>query len=386
MAVAAGMLFPSTARAATTYDVQFGADFFEFGVPAFSLRAYPTSVKLMKGDTIRFYGFGGPVLLPAGEVPQEWTEQHNTFLGDDWLQLLPDADDGPDATKFNTAYFFTEECAGTVDAPCEYQGNGTDPYIPPETETGDVYVTINANPGDVVWGFVGAGVSPLRIEVVSDQADASTQAELDARADEQWAQDFETALSTHERYSSKQTWHRDADGHKVHDAWGGLSRGPIEFLAMYPKTLKIKKGDRVMWHFGDLQNELHTVAVPTSAGLEAAAQSFMPSCDPDGDDGPGPDTPPNFEAETDEELCPDISQLEFEMNPDEIFGTGNGTYNGKANDLELSGIKGHESYQDSLLNDDPWELKFSAPSGKKGYKYFCTIHGRSMGGKVIVKA
>ncbi|MGH2694865.1 MAG: hypothetical protein ACRDJJ_08625, partial [Actinomycetota bacterium] len=65
--VLAGLLVPGQASAATTYDIEVGQDFFESaGIPGFSLRSYPGSLNLMEGDTIRFFGFGSPLLLPEG--------------------------------------------------------------------------------------------------------------------------------------------------------------------------------------------------------------------------------------------------------------------------------------------------------------------------------
>lgn len=388
VALVASLLVPGAAqaRAAFTYDVQLGADFFDQGVPGFSLRAFPTSVKVVQGDTLHFFGFGAPVLLPAGEVPQEWTEQNATHLGDDWFQLLPDPDDGAQATKFNIAYFTSDDnCEGSAAAPCVYTGAGPEPYFPPVTESGEVWVTIDANPGDVIWGYISQGIPPLRIEVVTDPADASTPQEVAARASQQLAEDFNEARALHEKFSAKKTWHRDEFGRKVFDVWVGPGRKWIETLAMYPKKISIKKGQRVQYHF-NFESEVHTVVMSKQKAFEVLENTFFPQCDPDGDNGPGPDNMPNFEAETELELCPDVSQLEFDLDPREVYETGNGTFNGKASDLESSGLKGRESFQDGFLNDDPYTVKFSKKSNRKGYKYFCTVHGPSMGGRIRVKA
>lgn len=379
---------PAQARAAFTYDVQFGADFFDQGVPGFSLAAYPSSIKVVQGDTLHFFGFGAPPLLPAGQIPREWTEQHNTFLGDDWFQLLPDPDDGPNATKFNLVYFTAAEaCEGSEASPCVYDGTSTgdDPFFPPETETGDAWVTIDAAPGSVIWGYVGPGRAPLRIEVVTDPANASTPQEVAARAAQQLSEDFNEAHALHNKFSAKSTWHIDDQGRKVFDAWAGPTRGSIELLAMYPKKIKLKKGQRVQWHFGG-GNDVHNVVMSKKQAFDVLDNTFFPQCDPDGDAGPGPDNMPNFEAESEADLCPDISQLEFDLDEREIFPQGNGVFNGKGSDLESSGIKSAESYQDGLFNDNPYTVKFKKVSNRKGYKYFCTIHGPFMGGRVRVKA
>lgn len=377
-----GLMVPGTARAATTYTIQFGA---EFGrLPAFSLRVYPSYVKVTKGDTLHFTGFGGMSLLPKNVHPADFNEDNAIFLGDRWLELRPDPDDGPRATKFNPLFFDSAPCGSSPTTACEFDGSGNDPLLPGWNEDGETWVEIDANPGDVLWGWVGRGRSPLRIEVVPNAANASTQAELDARADELLAKDFETAWSTHNAYLNRRSSHKDASGRKVHDAWAGLTRGPIEFFAMYPSKLKVKKGDRVMWHFAYDSGSPHNVVTPLKTAFQEI-NSFFPQCDPDGDAGPGPDTMPNFEAENPADWCPQGSELEFDMDEKEIWGTGNGVFNGKDNDLESSGVRLAETYKDGPFSNDPYMLKFAAKSGKKGYKYVCTIHGRFMSGKVVVR-
>lgn len=390
IAVLAALLVPAgPAHAATTYEVQLGADFFGQGVPGFSLRAFPTSIDIMQGDTLNFTNFGAPPLLPAGQVPQEWAEKHDAHLGDDWFDLLPDPDDGPDATKFNIAVFNPNvTCEATQASPCEYDGSGSDPFIPPFFE-GDgpasQFVTITAPPGSVIWGYIGSGVPPLRIEVVTDPSEADTQAEVDARGAQQLSEDYNEALALHNKYSAKKTWHINEQGQKVFDVWVGPGRKWIETLAMYPKKIKIRKGQRVQYHF-NFENEVHTVAMSKESAFDIMNNTFFPQCDPDGDAGEGPDNMPNFEAETEFELCPDIAQLEFDMDPREIFGAGNGVFNGKASDVEASGIKGHESFTGGLINDDPYTVRFKNASNRRGFKYVCTIHGNFMSGRVRVKA
>jgi hypothetical protein len=41
----------------------------------------------MDGDTIRFFGFGSPLVLPEGQSVQEFQEDDFTFTNDQWLQI-----------------------------------------------------------------------------------------------------------------------------------------------------------------------------------------------------------------------------------------------------------------------------------------------------------
>jgi hypothetical protein len=381
--VASLAVMTPSASAATTYNIEVGQDFFESaGVPGFSLRPYPGSVNVMDGDTIRFFGFGAPLLLPEGQSLQEFMEDDFTFTNDQWLQIQEDPDDGPDATKFNNLFFFPSACGDSPANACEW-GPNAEAINPTTNENGEAWVTVNADPGTVLYAALGPG-SSFRVQVVGDPADASTAEELEERANALKAQDFNTAVALHNKYSDRQTWHRDDRGRKVYDAWVGLSRGPVEMLAMYPKKLTIKKDERVQWHF-NLENEVHNANFSFEQAKDIFRNTFIPWCDPDGDAGPGPDTEPNFAEPNPADWCDDVSQLEFDLDPREVFGGGNGTFNGADSDFEGSGLRSRASLQDGLFSEEQWNVKFTKPSNRQGYKYFCTVHGRFMGGSVRVK-
>jgi hypothetical protein len=381
--VASLAVMTPSASAATTYNIEVGQDFFESaGIPAFSLRPYPGSINVMQGDTIRFFGFGAPLLLPEGQSVQEFQEDDFTFTSDRWFQINDDPDDPENQTKFNMLFFFGGDCGAEVGDPCMWGQNG-DVTLPASNENGETWVTIDAAPGTVLYGAMGADAA-IRVTVVGDPADASTAEELEDRADALKAQDFNTAVAVHNKYSDRQTSHRDNRGRKVHDAWAGLSRGPIEFHAMYPRKLTIKKDERVQWHF-DLENDMHNANFSFEQAKDIFRNTFVPWCDPDGDENPGPDTEPDFTNPNDPSTwCADVSELEFDLDDREVFGGGNNTFNGRDSDFEGSGVRGDESLQDGFFSENQWNVKFTKPSNRQGYRYFCTIHGRFMGGSVRV--
>ncbi|MBA3431248.1 MAG: hypothetical protein H0U16_07190, partial [Actinobacteria bacterium] len=334
--VAAGLLggltvLPLQANAApTTYKVKAFAEFFSRGVPGFSARFLPESITIHKGDTIRFQGFG-PTLLPLNQGPTEWREANATFPTDPYFQVKSDPDDGAKAVKFNTAIFGPSRAGcGSRAEPCNFAGktvlNGGDRR--------GFSVTFRADAGSVLYA-ISATQSRMnfRIEVVPQSQAASTQEQLDNRAATLMEQDYETAAALHAKYSDRQTSHINSKGVRVWDAWAGVDGDHVSLLQMYPKRLSIKKGQKVQWHF-DLENELHDVIFPFSKAQEILRNSFTPVCDPDGDDGPGPDEP----AGPDFPFCDDIRQLEFDLLNKEVYKRGNGVFRG-AGDFEGSGVR-----------------------------------------------
>lgn len=125
--------------------------------------------------------------------------------------------------------------------------------------------------------------------------------------------------------------------------------------------------------FDDLEFEVHTATFPLAQGLEIANESFIPSCDPDGDSGLQPDGPPEVEGPP---FCTDPSQLELDLDI-RMMDHGDGVLR-SASDFENSGVRG------DFLSRASWDLKFRSKSPDKGFQYVCMIHP-FMRGKVIVK-
>ena len=380
-------LLPAAAQGqtGTTYEIEVGADFFEQGAPGFSARFYPGSVSLHSGDTLHFFGFGSPVMFPEGMEPMEAAERWQLDVGDRYFPLAPDTDEGERAYKFDESAFAPTPAGtgcGTQANPCEWSGsNPNEIFIPENFE--ELYVTITANPGDVIYGAsFGGHDSSFRIEVVANNAPTDTQAALDARAAQLKSDDLNKALALHAKYSAKRTSHMTPNG-KVYDVWAGVENGPVALLGMYPRKISIKRGQTVQWHFDYEGMEVHNVVFPFNKGMEILQNTGVPVCDPDGDDGTAPDTEPTFPQDG-PPTCPEGSVLEFDLHPDELFEAGNHVFTGPS-DFENSGVRSGQLLQDGFFSESPWNLKFRATSNDKGWRYLCTIHGPGlMGGRVRV--
>lgn len=379
-------LMPAAAQGqtGTTYEIEVGADFFEQGAPGFSARFYPGSVSLHPGDTLHFFGFGSPVMFPEGMEPVEAAERWQLDVGDQNFPLVPDPDEGTTGYKFDEAAFAPTPAGigcGTQADPCEWDGSNPDEVFIPELFE-ELYVTITANPGDVIYGAsFGGHDSSFRIEVIANNATADTQAALDARAAQLKSDDLNKALALHSKYSAKRTSHMTPSG-KVYDVWAGVENGPVSLLGFYPRRITIKKGQTVQWHFDYEGMEIHNVVLSFNKGMEILQSAGIPQCDPDGDEGPGPDTEATFSEQG--PVCPEGSTLEFDLDPRELFETGNNVFTGNS-DTETSGLRSGQLLQDGFFSESPWNLKFKNTSNDKGWRYLCTIHGPGlMGGRVRV--
>lgn len=369
------------ARAATTFEIKAGAEYFSRGVPGFSARFYPGSVRVQAGDTLHFAG-RAPVLLPEGVAAQEFREGQASHLGDPYFLLQADPDDGERGVKINLNTIFPNaECGAAADDPCTWNGAAPNDILSLGDEAEDLWVTITAAPGSVIYATSLFGTrSDFRIEVVASGDEASSQAELDQRAAQLMRQDYNNAAALHNKFSARRTFHRDHKGRKVWDAWAGLDSGPVSLMAMYPKVLMIKPGQRVQWHFS-LETEIHNVVLPFKKATAASRSFFQFVCDPDGDGGAGPDTPPDLEEPP---FCNAPGAPEMDLGNRSLYQKGNRVFTG-GKDFEGSGVRGPETLSAGFFKENTWTLKFKNSSPKKGFRYFCTVHGPFMGGKVRVR-
>ncbi|MDQ3645449.1 MAG: hypothetical protein M3345_00775 [Actinomycetota bacterium] len=393
--------------APTTYTVQIGA-----GVPrGFTPRVFAPPIdgvptlKVQRGDTIHTTG-GALILLPVGQGPLAWWEQYAQGQDRPYSAFVSDPDaDQPGRVapfKFNLQLFTpTDPSCGTADNPCVYSGSNPDPVAgvlnPGDLEAtgGEYYVTIDAAPGEVIWGIQQFGTpnmtTVLKIQVVGDATAATTQAQIDSARATLLSRTRDQAAALNKKLLAGQSKHTDpTTGRTVYDAWSGYDTDVVSLFNMYPKRIVIHKGDVVRWRFDSLQHEAHTVTFPLKKGLELGGNGFMLSCDPDGDGGPGPDTPGDFQTFS----CPDPTQMEFELSARFLTPAGDGRYPGGANTagkLEHSGMRGAIWPTPGSLGDKAsYSLRFTkvsvtAARPNKGYRYICALHGTDMVGKVIVK-
>jgi plastocyanin len=381
-----GIMIPTmTASAAVTYDVKVGREFPESkGIPGFSARFYPESIRVHKGDTIHFRGAPG-LFLPSGEDPTEWRLANAADLGDPYFPFDADPDDGADAVKFNIDLFSpTRDDCGDAAAPCEFDGKDV-------LSSGDVeglgskefFVTITANPGDVLFAIPLFGIgAEFRIDVVAENEAASTQEELDLLAKDLKQQDLDRVGELHDEYSAKKIKETTDTGEVVWDAWAGVDEGPISLLAMYPHKLRIKRGQSVRWNF-PLTNELHTATLPFAKAESLVFNNFVPWCDPDGDEGTVPDREPT-KKEQENEACKAPAVTEFDLDRRERnTPRGDGIFTGNK-DFEYSGLRGWDQGPDDFFDPTPWAVEFDKLSPDEGWRYFCTFHGKFMDGFVVV--
>ena len=363
------------ARAANALTVDVAQPFFD-DVPAEGMRFYAPALNVEKGTSVGFniQGFHTATLLPADTDVHGWVATNAGGIGKPYSLLAPDADDNteaggttgqPSLKANNAALLSSDPTCGTPDNPCDYDGsavvNSGAPFGPGEPFS----VTIDAQPGDVVW--VVCLIHPhmrLKITVVATAAEATTQAAVDAFATSAKAQDLDWAQSTHTRLLTKQSSHVTADGKRVKDVYVGYDNHWTSLFGMYPRRVDLRKGQTARFHFDGLVYEDHTATFPLSKGKTVAGESFVPACDPDGDDGAGPDNPPDLEAPP---FCSDPSQLEFDIQPEFAYTQGDGVFTGNS-DFESSGVRGANATSAS------WDLKFTKTSGDTPFKYLCAIH------------
>jgi plastocyanin len=351
------------------------------GAPATGNRFYAPELNVHTGDTLTFLnrGFHTATLLPADVTDVDaWVQENQIGLDAPFALFQPDPDDtdldkgaSPEkpAMKFNNNVGFPipPDCGGEEQPPCDFQG---DTLLSSGALTFTKYSsTINSGAGSSYW--VLCLVHPnmrLKVNVVDDTATATTQDEINSYRKTQLAEDAAAALAKHNQLKNK---HVKKNG--AWQAWAGYDGEGYSLIAMYPRRLEIKKGARVQWNF-NLIHEPHTVTFPLKKARKIFRNDFAPSCDPDGDAGPGPDTPPELEGPP---FCNDPTQLELDLSSKSIFPYGDGSVAG--HDYESSGVRGPQNG-----NLDPYTLQFDKKSGPDGFTYMCMIHGPFQSGTIQV--
>jgi hypothetical protein len=217
----------------------------------------------------------------------------------------------------------------------------------------------------------------MKVTVVPGGEAATTQDSIDADKAAKIALDNDWALATDRKYEAKRTKHRTASGRVVWDVWQGVDSHWVSLSETYPKRVNVRRGQTVRWHFSSLIYETHSATFPLDEGLWfGQIETFNLVCDPDGDAGPGPDTPADF---NDPELCPGgFSQVEVDFEARSAQGTGNGVVKNMA--PENSGIRGIATNR-----FDSYDVRFRRPSGNNPYTFFCFFHGRQMFTRINVR-
>jgi plastocyanin len=380
--VAGLMAVPGTVQAQQTLNIQAGLGPFENGAPGEGLRFYAPELNVHQGDTLTFtnFGFHTATLLPTSVTDvDQWREDNQTGLDKPYSVFQPDPDDTPldkgasaqkPSAKFNNAVAFPNPptCGGEGQPSCNYAG---DTVLNSGAFTFTTWsATINSAPGTSAWVVcLVHRAHTLKLNVVPDTDTATTQAEVDSYLDTQGEADADAALKKHKQLSKK---HVKKNG--VWQAWNGYDGDGFTLIAMYPKRLEIKKGQKVEWNH-ILRYEPHTVTFPRDKAVEILRNDFIPGCDPDGDEGPGPDNPPDTEEPP---FCTDPAQLELDISAKTVHQYGDGKF--KRRDYETSGLRGPQ-----VGDTSSYTLKFTKRSGPEGYKYMCLIHGRFQSGTVEVE-
>lgn len=390
---------PATATHAGALNIQVGGHFgvgpncnqqtFKGCRSGESMRFQAPNLKVHAGDTLTFdfHGFHTATFLPANTDLFHWIQSNTPGTSSPFSLLVPDPDDTPldngsserPSVKVNNAVqFATDPSCGGADNPCSYDGTLLNSGFP-QGEPASFSATINANEGDVIW--VLCLVHPhmfVKVTVVGDDVPASTQADIDVARAANLAADFDWAEAKDAKLINKRSSHVTASGQKVYDVFVGVDNHRASLNAMYPRKTAVPKGATVRFQFNELIYEHHTATMSFREGLERGQEMFSPWCDPDTDSAPGPDNPAEFGGGP--PCGGDFSQFEVDV-PSPLWNvSGNGVFRGNA-DFENSGFRGGLQF-----STGPFDVKFAKPSNRKGWRFFCLVHGPGMSGRIRVRS
>lgn len=353
-----------------------------------STRFLAPALRVHTNDVIEF-SYGGDhtaTMLARPTDVAAWTEANTGVAGKPYALATEDPDDTPldpggsestPSLKANWAATLPSSfnCGAPIE-PCDYDGA----HIVNSgfSSLGDLRyaMRITAEPSDEpIW--VVCLFHPhmrLRVTVVPPDQPVTTQAEINqyrrdaVAADRDWAASIDKKLM-------RGTGSRVASDERVVDVYAGFDNHSVAISAMYPPRVVVAKGQTVRFHFSNVIYEKHTVTFPIGRALALVDEMFAPNCDPDGDEGPGPD-----EASEDPSIgCEGGEQdkIEIDFVPHVVYSYGDGVFGGK--DFETSGIRGSDA------GLEPMDLEFTRPN-RRGYEYVCLFHPSSMKGRVIVTA
>ena len=358
--VAVGALAtPANAQTPMTYEIWTAAEI-PGGTGAFDFHMFPSELTAHPGDTLMFdsSSFG---ILATGETELP-------FAG----FMEPDPDDN--GIKVPGGILFPSEsgvdCGTSAADPCIY--DGTFLLVDGEQDYPDgVFVQI----ADSLDGstFMASNLWHTLTVTVDSAAQQSPAQDPDmeahlAEAAEIAEANFETLNTPH--------FETTPTGKRIYQAYMGYDvNGHISFFDAFPQNLKIRKGDKVEWHF-DSVIEPHTASTPPQKAKKAGNNAFnklfsfqTAGCDVDGDEGTSPDVAPDLEQPP---FCSE-GELELDVPGKFVNSKGDGKYptDGKRDtDFEHSGVLGGAPG----MPTDPYTLKFVRKSGGTPFTVMCAIH------------
>jgi plastocyanin len=355
---------PAMGGAGPTYTVQLGG-FYGDTNPGSGNSFYPDSMQVHSADQLSFVNnaFHSATLLPLGTDPDAWLEANASAIGDPYYPIVTDPDDGAKGFKYNNGVLFGTETTCGTDTACTYDGStvvssnilNSDPFL----------VRLDVPVGSQVW--VQCLIHPAmrqQVDVVDDATPVQTQAEIDADTATRLADEAADALALHEQLVDEHSSHNE-NGRKVWDVFAGYDTEVFSLYGFYPAEQKVKKGQAVEYHFDQLTLEDHTASIDRKrTAAKILSKDFIPMCDPDGDQGAGPDTPPELEGPP---FCNDPTTLELEAAPKAVLGAGDGEYRG-GTDLESPPISGA-----AFGGIDSFEVVFPKDLDKT-ITYTCVLH------------
>jgi plastocyanin len=381
LAVAAGTLAgvaalpATTAQAApTAYTVHVGGDRVVDGVVVEGMRFMaPSTFAVAQGDTITFVfdGFHTATLLPDDTNATDWRDAHQAPLSGDYSTIVADTDDGAGKFQFNPLVAFPSDSqCGAASAPCDYDGKSVVNSGLPNPAVTSFTVTINDQPGSVIW--VVCLIHPdmnMKLQVVNNGGTPTAQTAVDQYRTDTLASENDGASALIPKLETP-THHKAANGKVYWDAYAGFDQDGYALDGMFPTALHIKKGQRVRWHFSQLMGNIHTVTFPKKQAVALNGQFPTFVCEgPTGDTPASPTGPP----------CADPTALELEVPAAALLPAGGHTYAGKTTGMISSGFEGP-----GTLSQASYDVKFTATTGKKGFRYACIVHGGMMSGTVVV--
>lgn len=382
-----GALLPMPGAGAdnhTTYEVQAGAFLNGKGPRQVSMRFFPSTIKVERGDVLHFSAQGThtATVLPVGVSPDAWMSAYSGGPDLPWSVYLNDPDEGAAARKLNLkAGLVPSDCGGEA-TPCLFTGgdagNPEDSVLHsgiPLDAPLDFSVLVDVEAPSSFW-VVDLVNDSMRLKVNVVATGASTQNAINKQKNKLIANDATAAKELHSEYATKRSKTVKKSGLVIWKAWAGLDKGTVALRYMYPTKLTLNKGQAVKWNFSQLAHQGHSVTLPATIAAEVGAAVPEIQCDPDGDEGTAPD-----EARQEGLFPYCYNPFHLELDLPELFtsSAGDGVYKAGA-EIESSGFRGGPLSESSK----PYQLKFPSKSPKSGFKYSSVSHPFMLG-TVVVK-